>query len=361
MLFPVASITNPSLPPSALVNYLDSLPTVRQQLSGVPIWSSCDPIIGGTKTLASSTDSPVVYVTTVPSLYAETFTHYVSNPLANTTSSTARTITPSVISVTSIARRPQTTRISQATSSPELSTRSLNRQSSVYAGKVSTSSDTSTPLGIQSSAAKASAPLRPHPVSPISITSLSSATPRPDPATPRPDPAVPALPAVSSQSYKGTGQEAIVASTSIASSSQSLTMEIPVPWTSNTSGSKTNAPAPLPYASTGNTQSEFAVMSLSQSGQAQRYSMIFVESGSDLVVDPASTTSTQVIATSQSNAISISSTTPQDNSTQQTVSDRPSSSVVESSGVADLDSHVGRVGVALTWCLRITLLLILLF
>jgi hypothetical protein len=89
--------------------------------------------------------------------------------------------------------------------------------------------------------------------------------------------------------------------------------------------------------------------------------MIFVESGSDLVVDPASTTSTQVIATSQSNAISISSTTPQDNSTQQTVSDRPSSSVVESSGVADLDSHVGRVGVALTWCLRITLLLILLF
>lgn len=79
-------MTNPSLPPTALIQYLNTLPTVREQLSGTPIGSSCDPVVGGTTTLPQGTDAPVVHLTTVPYLYVETITHHVSFNPPNATS-----------------------------------------------------------------------------------------------------------------------------------------------------------------------------------------------------------------------------------------------------------------------------------
>lgn len=85
IIFPAASVTNSSLPPTALIQYLDTLSTVREQLSGTPVGSSCDPIVGGTMTLPQGTNAPVVYLTTVPYLYVETITHHVSVNSPNVT------------------------------------------------------------------------------------------------------------------------------------------------------------------------------------------------------------------------------------------------------------------------------------
>jgi hypothetical protein len=76
LLFPTASVTNPTPPPpTGLITYLINLPTVRQQLSVTAITSSCDPIVGGSLVTPLQTALPVVHVTTVFELYAETVTH----------------------------------------------------------------------------------------------------------------------------------------------------------------------------------------------------------------------------------------------------------------------------------------------
>ena len=88
LLFPTASVTNPTPPPPAgLITYLINLPTVRQQLSVTAITSSCDPIVGGSLVTPLQTVLPVVQVTTVFELYAETVTHRITAPeLASATS-----------------------------------------------------------------------------------------------------------------------------------------------------------------------------------------------------------------------------------------------------------------------------------
>ncbi|KAF3030297.1 hypothetical protein E8E12_000489 [Didymella heteroderae] len=105
VVFPAALITNPTEPPSALVGWLNDLPTVKEQLSGVPIRSSCDPIVRGTTTLPSMTDAPVQYLTTVTSLYKDTVTHRVTK----ISSSHAESFTSSLTETTSVADQPVTT------------------------------------------------------------------------------------------------------------------------------------------------------------------------------------------------------------------------------------------------------------
>ncbi|KAF3031281.1 hypothetical protein E8E12_001175 [Didymella heteroderae] len=105
VIFPAASITNPTEPPSALVGWLNDLPTVKEQLSGVPIKSSCDPIVAGTTTLPSMTDAPVEYLTTVTSLYKDTVTHRVTKM----SSSLAQSFTSRLAETTSIVDQPVTT------------------------------------------------------------------------------------------------------------------------------------------------------------------------------------------------------------------------------------------------------------
>ncbi|OCK87545.1 uncharacterized protein K441DRAFT_355357 [Cenococcum geophilum 1.58] len=77
LIFPSASVSESGKPPSTLISYLNSLPTVLVQLSGTPIGSSCDPIVGGTTTAqVASTAVGVVSVTSVPAIDAVTSTHY---------------------------------------------------------------------------------------------------------------------------------------------------------------------------------------------------------------------------------------------------------------------------------------------
>ena len=77
LIFPSASVSESEKPPSTLISYLNSLPTVLVQLSGTPIGSSCDPIVGGTTTAqVASTAVGVVSLISVAVLDAATSTHY---------------------------------------------------------------------------------------------------------------------------------------------------------------------------------------------------------------------------------------------------------------------------------------------
>jgi len=77
LIFPSASVSESGKPPSTLISYLNSLPTVLVQLSSTPIGSSCDPIVGGTTTAqVASAAVGVVSVTSVPAIDAVTATHY---------------------------------------------------------------------------------------------------------------------------------------------------------------------------------------------------------------------------------------------------------------------------------------------
>jgi len=76
LIFPSASVSESGKPPSTLISYLNSLPTVLVQLSGTPIGSSCDPIVGGTTPQVVSTAVGVVSLTSVPAIDAAISTHY---------------------------------------------------------------------------------------------------------------------------------------------------------------------------------------------------------------------------------------------------------------------------------------------
>ncbi|OCK78366.1 hypothetical protein K432DRAFT_406534, partial [Lepidopterella palustris CBS 459.81] len=74
LVFPSASVTQSGLPPSALITYLNSLPTVTSQLGGL-IGQSCDPIVGTTKTLTTATAQNIIQLTTVTAVVDTTSTH----------------------------------------------------------------------------------------------------------------------------------------------------------------------------------------------------------------------------------------------------------------------------------------------
>ena len=77
LIFPQASITVQGLPPVALISYLDTLPTVTEQLSGT-IASSCDPIVGSTVTpkTVNQNDNQPTTVAQLDGNSATTSTHY---------------------------------------------------------------------------------------------------------------------------------------------------------------------------------------------------------------------------------------------------------------------------------------------
>lgn len=77
LIFPQASITVQGLPPVALISYLDTLPTVTEQLSGT-VASSCDPIVGSTVTpkTVNQNDNQPTTVAQLDGNSATTSTHY---------------------------------------------------------------------------------------------------------------------------------------------------------------------------------------------------------------------------------------------------------------------------------------------
>jgi len=92
LIYPANDTPGPSLPPSALINFLNEQPTIIAQLSGTPIGQSCDPIVGALASPTAVLSGDVQYTTT----YQE------EAPIAGTTDTTS-VIAQSEVTATSLA------------------------------------------------------------------------------------------------------------------------------------------------------------------------------------------------------------------------------------------------------------------
>ncbi|KAF2259383.1 hypothetical protein CC78DRAFT_71073 [Lojkania enalia] len=72
LIIPTIAIPNPESAPPQLVDYLNSVPTVTEQLEGPIGTSACDPIVGSTRSPDTTTLPDVILVTSVPQLEGTT-------------------------------------------------------------------------------------------------------------------------------------------------------------------------------------------------------------------------------------------------------------------------------------------------
>jgi hypothetical protein len=79
LIFPESSIADEAVPPS-FIEYLDSLPTVHQQLLGASIGFECVPFVGGTSTATLVKNQTTVHYTTIPAFFAETTSFAIPAP-----------------------------------------------------------------------------------------------------------------------------------------------------------------------------------------------------------------------------------------------------------------------------------------
>jgi hypothetical protein len=72
LIFPENSMTDAAVPPTSFIEYLNSLPTVQQQLLGASIGFECDPFVGGTSMATLVKNQTTMHYTTIPAFFAET-------------------------------------------------------------------------------------------------------------------------------------------------------------------------------------------------------------------------------------------------------------------------------------------------
>jgi hypothetical protein len=318
LLFPSASITDPSLPPSALIDYLDTLPTVRQQLSGAPIESSCDPIVGGTVTLPSTIDSPVVHVTTVPSLYAETITHYI----LTIPESVALSVVESSMLVPSVSG----TR-SLVGSRPTPSLPTSNQLTSLTLGPESQAPGVSLIESTQKISTPSSPPFASRPIGTTATTSFDLAFPSTDLSV--------LFPSQSRDlSFRHTGHQMTA---SAASMTPSVSFDAP-------RADGTTATTVLPFPESVATSSQSSNLVLSSASVYEQNAV--VETKTITLIDPGRGPAPHGPATQSGSAVRNSTTVAATTST-----------IIQSSDANDPDSRIGDLGRALAGLLLFAFLL----
>jgi hypothetical protein len=116
LIYPASETPGPSLPPAALIDYLNAQPTIIAQLSGSTIGQSCDPIAGGIAAPLTSTVATEVVYTSTHVLAEETGT--TDTVLAQK----ATTVVPPVVEVSSTTTAEAQTTSPVTTVTPSLST-----------------------------------------------------------------------------------------------------------------------------------------------------------------------------------------------------------------------------------------------